>query len=598
MTFAAVLMLALHALAQTGTEMTKSGASAQLAALLAAADDADLEFDPFAALQRGDARHAGQFGDYISDVHLARVRSVLTAQLERLGGITRDQLGGADRIAYDVFEYQTRFALRAHDVGVAQVQQKMPLDHVFGRHIGFAQDSSGEGIAPFRTVADYEHGLQRFDGFVVFLDRAIENMRRGMRSGHVHHRVITQKMIAQFDEALAGGVDASPFVQPVLNFPSAIGAADRERLAAAYRDAVGNRILPAYRRVRDFLRGEYLGAGRSGAPGLASLPDGATLYAHALEQFTTVRMAPDEIHRLGRAEVARIRAEMQGVLDELRFKGTLAEFFRHVQSEPTLQFKSRDELLAGYGRIAQRVQNQLGTLFAKLPAGRFEIRPVPAEQEGSAGGAYYVIGTPDGSRPGVFYVNTSELPTRTAPRMTALFLHEALPGHHLQGALSQEDVSLPALLRFGFNAGYGEGWALYAEWLGTEMGLYADPYQRFGRLDMEIIRAARLVVDTGLHLLGWSRERAIDYLLENSSLDASAAAQEIDRYIVWPGQATAYKVDEIFIRRLRERATAQLGTGFDVREFHREVLDTGAIPLAVLERKIDAWVERRLAVPR
>ncbi len=568
-------------------------ASEQLAALLAAADESDLDLIPMNGLNRGDLRRAAEFGDLISDAFLARSEAAAREQLKALRQIDRAALPAKERVAYDVFRYQTQITLRPYTDGLAQIQQRLPLDHVFGQHVIFAQTASGAGVAAYKTREDYENGLQRIAGFVVYLDRAVEQMRRGMASGHVQPRIVVEKMIRQLDTELDAGVEASPYLQPTRAFPDALPAADRERLTAAYRSAVTDAIVPALRRVRDFMRTHYLPKSRSGAPGLASLPGGAKLYRHALEQHTTTRMNVRTIHSLGVAEVARIRGEMEQVRRQVGFRGTLGEFFKHLQSDPRFKFATRDELLARYEAIRSRIDAVLPRYFSALPKGRFEIQPFPKEQEESGGGAYYVIGTPDGERPGTFFVNTSDLATRTSPRMTALLLHETVPGHHLQGSLAQEDTTLPALLRFGFNAGFGEGWGLYSEWLGSEMGLYDDPIQYFGRLDMEMIRAARLVVDTGLHAKGWSRARALRYMATHSSLDAGAIEQEIDRYIVWPGQATAYKVGELFIRKLRIKAQARLGARFDLREFHREVLDTGSILLTVLERKIDAWIDSR-----
>jgi uncharacterized protein (DUF885 family) len=439
-------------------------------------------------------------------------------------------------------------------------------------------------------LADYQDGLSRIDGFVTWLDRTVPMMRRGMKAGHLLTRVVTGKVIAQLDQALAAGVEGSPFTRPVHHFPTGLAQADQLRLAAAYRAAVEERVLPALGRLRAFLAVEYLPASRTGAPGLAGMRDGAKLYAVALEQHTTTRLGAEEIHRLGLAEVARLRGELERVRRQLGFRGSLAAFLRSIDGHQRLTVKTRDELLDRYRGVEARVRQALPRLFAELPRAAFEVRAVPPEQEGTAAGAYYVVGTPDGARPGVFYVNTSRLSTRTTHRATALFLHEAIPGHHLQGSLAQEDETLPPLLRFAYNAGYVEGWGLYAESLGEELGLYQDPWQRLGRLDLEIFRAARLVVDTGLHARGWSRGRAIRYLLDNTTFDRAAAEQEVDRYVVWPGQACAYKVCELALRAMRTRAERTLGARFDLREFHRQVLGTGAIPLPVLEAKVDAWL--------
>jgi uncharacterized protein (DUF885 family) len=316
------------------------------------------------------------------------------------------------------------------------------------------------------------------------------------------------------------------------------------------------------------------------------------VYAHALEFHTTTRIGADQIHATGLAEVARIGSRMKEAQKAIGFDGTQREFFDYLKNDARFKYATKEAFLQSYRDVEKAALPEIAKRFSALPKAKLEIRAVPTEQEGSAGGAYYQIGTEDGSRPGVFYVNTSNLPTRTSPRATALYLHEALPGHHLQGNIALEHTGLPANLRHGYNTAFGEGWGLYAEWLGEEMGLYSDPVQLMGRLDMEMYRAIRLVVDTGLHAKGWSREQAIQYFLDHSTLDRPAAEQEIDRYIVWPGQAVSYKLGEIFLRTLRERAEKALGTRFDVKRFHDQVLSTGAIPLAVLERKVAAWMAR------
>jgi uncharacterized protein (DUF885 family) len=566
---------------------------AKLAALFKNSDEAQLKLSPLTALGRGDLRYADQFGDNISDRWYADMEAQARRELRQLDGIHREKLSPKQKIAYDVFRYKTEDAVKFYELGLARIAQKMPIDHQSGAQITFPQTSSGEDVAPYKTLKDYDDGLKRIDGFVIYLGRAETQMRRGIGSGHVLIRVIAEKIILQLDDALKAGVDGSPFMKPVAAFPDGVPEPERIRLTAAYRAKVDEKVLPAFAKLRRFMAEEYLPASRTGAPGLAGMPDGALQYAYALETHTTTRMSADEIHALGVSEVARIEHEMEEIKTRLGFAGTLREFFAQLQNDPALKFETREALLDGYRRIQQRVEPILPRMFDHLPSSRLEVKAVPTAQEPFMGGAYYVIGTADGERPGTFYVNTSDLPSRTRPRMTALFLHEGSPGHHLQGNTTLEDDELPAFLRYGWNAGYGEGWALYSEWLGYEMGLYDDPYQRFGRLDMEMLRAMRLVVDTGLHAKGWSREQAIQYMLDHSSFDRGTVEQEVDRYIAWPGQATAYKIGELFIRRLRTKAELALGDRFDLRAFHRQILDTGPIPLAVLERKIDDWIARR-----
>ncbi len=566
-----------------------AGTRKQFAQLLAQADEDDLRLVPQNALLRGDLRRAGDFGDLISDAWLARAEAQLERQLAALSRIDRAQLDAGERIAYDTFRYNAGFALGQHRDGTVRIGLQMPLDHLSGQHLVFQQLSSGEGAAPYKTAADYRAGLARFDGFVVYLDRAIGRMKQGMRNGHVQPRIVTEKVIAQLDIELANRPEDSPFYAPIRNLPPSMSADDKARFAREYRQAIVAKVHPALKRVRTYMAGDYLAAGRVARPGLAGMPGGAAYYRSLLELQTTTKLTPAEIHDMGLAEVARIRREMEDVRKRVGFAGDDQAFARYLQSDPRFKVASPEALLEGYRKIQARVNDALPRYFETLPRSPLEVRAVPREQESSAS-AYYVVGTPDGARPGVFFVNTSNIATRITPRMTALYLHEGMPGHHLQGSTAMEAAALPALLRFGWNAGYGEGWGLYAEWLGREMGLYDDPYQYFGRLDLEMLRATRMVVDTGLHDKGWSRDEAIDYMLANTTIDRETIVAEVDRYIAWPGQAPSYKVGEITIRKLREKSQGALGPAFDVRRFHGVVLDTGAVPLHVLSGKVDAWI--------
>ena len=561
----------------------------QFAQLLAQADEDDLRLVPQNALLRGDLRRAGDFGDLISDAWLARGEANVVRQIAALARIDRSALGPGEQIAYDTFKYNAGFALGQYRDGMMRIGLELPIEQLSGQHLVFQQLSSGEGSAPYKTAADYRAGLARFQGFVVYLDRAIARMKQGMRNGQVQPRIVTEKVLLQLDVELANKPEDSPFYAPIRNMPRSFSAADKARFARDYRAAIVRKLHPALMRLRTYMAGEYPAAGRVARPGLAGMPGGAAYYRSLLELQTTTRLTPAEIHDAGLAEVARIRAEMAEVRKRVGFAGDDQAFARYLQTDPRFKVESAEALLEAYRRIQARVHDALPKYFFTLPRSPLEVKPVPREQESSAS-AYYVVGTPDGARPGVFFVNTSDIATRTTPRMTALYLHEGMPGHHLQGSLAMEAVALPALLRFGWNAGYGEGWALYAEWLGNEMGLYDDPYQYFGRLDLEMLRAARMVVDTGLHDKGWSRDEAIDYMLATTTLDRVSVVNEVDRYLVWPGQAPSYKVGEITIRRLRERSQAALGPAFDVRRFHAVVLDTGAVPLHVLDGKVDAWI--------
>jgi uncharacterized protein (DUF885 family) len=396
-------------------------------------------------------------------------------------------------------------------------------------------------------------------------------------------------MIEQLDTQLAQKPEDSPYFGPVKAFPDSIGAADRARLTTQYRNAITGQIYPALTRLRDFLKTEYLPKARDGY-GLMYMKGGDKLYRYLVHSTTTLPLTPEEIHQTGLKEVARITGEMEKVRQEVGFTGTLPEFFNYLRTDPTFKKPTREALTQGYYDIGKAVDAKLPQYFSTLPKAKLEIRPYPEFREKFEAGGSYEQGTPDGSRPGTFYFNAYDLPSRTTPGMTTLYLHEGAPGHHFQISLAQENEALPPFMRFGGNTAFVEGWALYAETLGYDMGFYKDPYQRMGTLDDEMLRAMRLVVDTGIHSKGWTREQAIDYMLAHSSMGKTDATAEVERYIAIPSQALAYKTGAMTIQRLRHKAEAELGPRFDIREFHAQVLMTGALPLAILEQKIDRWI--------
>jgi uncharacterized protein (DUF885 family) len=372
--------------------------------------------------------------------------------------------------------------------------------------------------------------------------------------------------------------------------PTDIAEPDRARLTAAYRSAMADKIIPAYKRLQTFLKRDYLPAART-AVGLSAMPGGAKLYKLLVEQSTTTKMTADEIHKIGLAEVTRIKNEMDQVRRSVGFKGDLHAFFEHLRTAKEFEPASAEDLQTRYAEIEKRILAAVPQAFSLTPKTKLELRPVPDYLEQSQAAGYYNQGVPDGSRPGVFYFNTYDLPSRKTWGMETLFLHEAIPGHHFQISLAQENESLPNFMRFGGNTAYVEGWALYAEWVGRELGMYKDPYQMFGHLNDEQLRALRLVVDTGLHAKGWTREKAIKFMLDNSALSVTETTQEVDRYIVNPSQALGYKVGQLTIKRLRAESEKSLGARFNIKSFHAQVLDTGSLPMDVLEAKIKHWLE-------
>jgi len=580
------------ALAQSGegsARQAQAPRSAELAKLFHDSDEASLKRNPLEGLFRGDLRYADQFGDTLSDAHFAAERAAAEADLAALHRIDRAKLPPADQVSYDVFEYSTRDMLAGLQPALLAETAVRPIDHFFGVHTFFPDFSSGQGVAPFKTLADYENNLKRIDGYVATLDAAIGRFREGVRSGVTQPVLVVDNVIAQLGAQIAQGVEGSPFYGPTRIFPATIPAADQARLKATYASAIRDKIVPADTRLRDYLKDEYRPHARTSV-GLGQMPGGAALYTYLVRSTTTTDLTPDAIHRLGLSEVARIKAGMEAVKAQVGFKGSLAEFFVQMRTGPRFAPKAAQGFGNDFRAVKARVEARLPRLFSLMPRTPLEIRPVPDYIAKQQAGAYYNGGTPDGSRPGVFYYNTYDLPSRQTFTEETLFLHEGEPGHHFQVSLAQENASLPAFQRFGGNTAYAEGWALYSESLGEELGLYKDPYQKFGNLNDEMLRAMRLVVDTGIHSQGWTRDQSIQYMLDNSAMGRTDATAEVERYIAIPSQALAYKVGQLTIRRLRSKAERELGPKFDVRAFHARVLEDGALPMAVLEAKIDRWI--------
>jgi uncharacterized protein (DUF885 family) len=563
--------------------------STRLRSLLHASDEALLDRNPLFGLYRGDTRRAALHGDYISPAYVDAERQAAESELVQLAQIPRDSLEPIDRIAYDTFRWSREEWRDRHSFPAASIWPLLKLDQMNGWHLEFPILSSGEGVAPYRSVADYDNGLARIDGFIEWLDRAVTRMREGQRAGIVLPRVVVERVIAQFDGFAGQGIDESPYYGPIRKMPPDLAGADRERLTSAYAAAVEERLRPAFRRVRTFLADDYLPTSRT-TVGLGVFPGGAKYYEFLIRSHTTTLLGAAEVHRLGEDEVARITAGMTAVMRNVSFQGTLPQFLAHLRTDPSFAPTSPRAMADRYAEIGLRVDAALPWLFDKSPKTPLAIRPTPAIQAPSAASASYTPGSMETGQPGVFFFNTFALETRRTWDAETLYLHEATPGHHMQLSLAAENLGLPKLLRFEGNTAYAEGWALYAESLGPELGLFKDPYQLFGHYDAEMLRAMRLVVDTGLHAYGWSRERAIDYMLAHSAMSRNDVTVEVERYIVSPGQALAYKVGALTIQRLRSRTEKALSTRFQVRAFHRQVLDTGNVPMSVLEAKIESWI--------
>ena len=548
-----------------------------------------LELSPLLATYIGDHRYDDRLPNSIGPEHIAASRAMNRKYLDAIRAIDPARLAPTDRISYDIFLRERERELRAERFPA----ELLPLNQAGSLLTVMPALGSGANAQPFETAQDYDDWLKRLDGLVVWMDQAIANMRVGVTKGTVQPRAVMEKVLPQLDAMIVPQADESQYFAPLKRFPESIAQADRDRLTTAYTQALEAKLLPAYRRLRDFVRDEYLPRTRATVAWTA-LPDGEGWYAFHVQEHTTTALTPDEIHTIGLGEVRRILGEMDGVRQRVGFDGDLEAFFKHLETDPKFYFTNGKDLVQGYRDLKTRIDASLPKLFSVFPKADYEVREVEAFRAASAAGAFYEQPSADGSRPGIFYVNTHNLKAQPKFGMETLSLHEAAPGHHFQVAIQQELEDVPRFRRFGGDyTAYVEGWALYAESLGKELGFFTDPYQWFGRLNDEQLRAMRLVVDTGLHAKGWSRERAIQFMLDNSTLAESDVVSEVERYIAWPGQALGYKVGDLALQRLRRRAEAELGSRFDVRDFHREVLRDGAVPMDVLEAKIERWIAAR-----
>ena len=584
-----LLSLAAPLVAQAPAAAPAPAVDARLRALFHDVDEASLRRNPLSALSRGDFRYADQLGDPYSDAHAAAEKAADEDALRRLAAIDRTALNPVDRIAYDTFAANTRIDLDGYAPDIRRVAKAIPINHFYGLQLSFADLGSGQGIAPFGTAKDYRDQIARARQFPHQIDLIVAGFRYGIGEGILAPRLVVDNMVAQLDKQLGGGIEASPYYAPVKALPDAIPAAERRAVAAAMTASIRRDIFPALGRLRDFLMTEYRPHARDSV-GLGQMKGGPAYYRYAIEANTTLRITPEAVHALGLREVARITAEMERERTRTGFAGDLPALFRFMSTSPKFAPASAEALAQGYRRIGATVDAHIPSQFSLVPKTPLRIEPTPAYRAKESAGGEYQEGSADGGRPGVFHYNTFDLPSRFTWGMDTLYLHEAIPGHHFQISLAAENEALPAFMRFGGNTAFVEGWALYAETLWPELGLETDPYQRLGGLNDEMLRAMRLVVDSGLHAKGWSRDQAIAYMTAHSAMGRADVTAEVERYIAIPGQALAYKVGQLTILRKKADAKAALGPRFDPRAFHAQVLDTGALPMSVLERKIDDWI--------
>ena len=571
------------------TVETSIDAPAALAAVLHDYFEASLELNPLAATSIGDDRFNDRLAIPISAEHRERSLAMEQQFLERLRDVDRVLLSEQDQLSYDLFRLQREWSIEA----AAFPWYLQPINQFRSFMNSFVQLGSGEGLHPFATVKDYDDWLGRVDDFNEYVDTAISNMQEGAANGIVQPRVLMAKVVPQLESQVVDSAEESGFWAPVSNMPDDFSEEDRQRLTAAYREAIESKVIPAYTRMLNFVTDDYMAAARD-TVGLGALPGGRAWYEHLVRVRTTTELTPEEIHQIGLDEVERIHAGMRGVMEEVGFEGTLDEFFEFAATDPQFFYESPDALIQAYRDMAAEIANANKALFALFPNTDYEIRAVEPFRERSASRGSYQAGTPDGRRKGIFYANTYNVGSRTRWNMKSLFLHEAIPGHHYQIMLQRENESLPRFRRFGGFTAYSEGWGLYSESLGKELGVYDDPMEYFGSLSDELWRAIRLVTDTGIHALGWTRQEVLDYMAANSAASETRRVQEAERFMAIPGQALAYKIGQLKIREIRNNAETRLGERFDVRDFHAEVLKDGAMPLSILEAKIDRWVDAQL----
>ena len=572
----------------TGTERAAAGqtpAAKQLYDLFERSWEAELAADPQSATYLGDTR----YNDRWTDLSLAAIEKRVAADratLESLKAIAREALTPAEQLDYDLFEreYRQRLATAPFKPWLYRI------DH----QGGIQTLSEITELLPFQSIKDYEDWIARLNGIGTLVDKHIALLDLAVREGRTQPRVIMQRIPAQLAEQNVAKPEDSPFYAPFLRFPDSIDAARRKQLSSDGLRAIEAVVLPAYRRFTKAFEQRYLPATRDSV-GISATPDGTDFYRERIAYHTTSSaLTADEIHAIGLAEVARIRSEMLAIKDRVGFKGSLQEFFVFLRTDPQFYYPTPEALFEAYQAVSKRIDPGLVKLFGKLPRTPYGVRAIPRTSAPNTTTAYYQPPAADGTRPGFYYVNLYRPEVRPKYEMEVLSVHEAVPGHHLQIALAMEQASMPQFRRNAGYTAYVEGWALYSESLGEELGLYQDPYSKFGQLTYDMWRAVRLVVDTGLHSKGWSREQAIEFFKDNAAKTEADIVNEIDRYIAWPGQALAYKIGQLRIQALRREAERQLGDRFDVRAFHDVVLETGAVPLDVMEGKVRAWIARKV----
>lgn len=542
--------------------------------------------NPLDATQNGQNKYNDQLQFEMTDSYRKKQGEFFDKYESELASVDISNLSDEEKNSYDIIKWEV-------SVGKELLQQNanlMPIHQFWGTHLTMGQFAGGENAQPFKTEEDYKKFNKRMELYSIWMDSAIVYMKRGVDKGIVLPKSLTAKVIPQFESMVTPNIEDNLFYTTIKSMPATFSDAQKDALTNLYTTTINEKLIPQFKKMAEFLKSDYLAASRT-TSGIGSLPSGENLYKIYVKQWTTTEMTPEQIHELGLKEVARIKTEMEKVKTQVGFTGTLTEFFDYVRNKKELMpFKKPEEVIANFNKMYAVIKPNVDKLFSLQPKTPFQIKRTEAFREKSAS-AEYVQGAADGSRPGTFYVPIPDVTTYNLYSDEDLFLHEAIPGHHFQISLQQENASLPDFRKFNWFGAYGEGWALYTESLGKELGLYNDPYQYFGMLGAEMHRSIRLVVDTGMHSKGWTREEAIKYSLENEAESEASIIAEIERYMAIPGQALSYKIGQMKILELRKKAQTKLKGKFDIKKFHQIVLESGVMPLALLEKKVDNWIK-------
>ena len=545
-----------------------------------------LKLYPMMATSQGDSRYNDFLPNNLSDEFRNNEKVFYSNYKKLLNDFNDNKLNDEDLLSKKVLLWQCDRNLERLSFN----EHFMPINQMWTLQLNIGQYAAGLSAQPFKTVKDYNDWLLRLDDYIIWLNSAENRMIEGIKSGYVLPKSLIKKVIPQLKTILNSDLKENLFYSPARQFPSDFSEDQKSILKEKYKIVVLNKIIPAYQKLYDFMSNEYLLEGRDSS-GIDAIDNGLDYYDYSIRLYTTTDMTADEIHNLGLNEVARISKEMKIIKNKVGFEGNLKSFFNHVRELDILTpFENPDQVIQNFNKIYEKVKPKVDSLFGVQPKTPFEVRRTEAFREASAS-AEYNPGSLDGTRPGIFYVPIPDVTKYNFFSDEDLFLHEAIPGHHFQISLQQENLSLPSFRKSLWYSSYGEGWALYSESLGSELGLYEDPYQYFGMLSAEMHRAIRLVVDTGIHTKGWSREKAIQYSLENEAESEAGIISEIERYMANPGQALSYKIGQLKIRELRNNAENKLKEKFDIKIFHEKVLESGCIPLQLLEEKIDSWIE-------